>query len=123
MKMNDRQVEEVIGHLLRAGVLLAAGVVLLGGALYLAQHGGHGPGHHQFQGEPVELRSVGQVVRVALGGRSDAIIQLGLLLLILTPLARVVFSVVAFALERDRMYVILTLVVLGVLLYSLLGGA
>jgi uncharacterized membrane protein len=49
-------------------------------------------------------------------------IQLGLLLLIATPVARVAFSVVAFVLERDRMYVGITLLVLAVLLFSLLGG-
>jgi len=45
-----------------------------------------------------------------------------MLLLILTPVARVGFSVVAFVVERDRMYVAMTLVVLAVLLYSLLAG-
>ena len=49
-------------------------------------------------------------------------IQLGLLVLIATPIARVAFSLVAFALQRDRIYVIVTLIVLAVLLYSLTGG-
>ncbi len=49
-------------------------------------------------------------------------IQLGLLLLIATPIARVAFSVVGFAIERDRMYVVFTLIVLAILLYSLLGS-
>jgi uncharacterized membrane protein len=48
--------------------------------------------------------------------------QLGLLLLIATPIARVMFSAVAFAMERDRMYVGFTLIVLAVLLYSLFGS-
>ena len=44
------------------------------------------------------------------------------MLLLATPVARVAFSVVAFALQRDRLYVAVTLVVLGILLYSIVGG-
>jgi uncharacterized membrane protein len=120
--ITDYQVERAISVLLRAGVLLAALVVLAGGILYLAHHGSARPNYHAFQGEPADLRSPGLVIRSALTGRSDAIIQLGLLLLILTPIARVAFSVVAFGMERDRMYVIMTLIVLGVLLYSLIAA-
>lgn len=58
----------------------------------------------------------------ALSFRSRGVIQLGLLLLIATPVARVVFSVFAFALQQDRTYVIVTLIVLAVLIYSLAGG-
>jgi uncharacterized membrane protein len=120
--ITDRQVEISIAFLLRTGVFLAAAVVLIGGILHLA-HSGHLRTHyHVFHGEPSDLRSPTGVIREAFSGRPDAIIELGLLLLILTPIARVVFSVVAFARERDLMYVIMTLVVLGVLLYSLLAG-
>jgi uncharacterized membrane protein len=48
--------------------------------------------------------------------------QLGLLLLIATPVARVAFSLAAFAVQRDRLYVVVTLVVLGVLTFSMAGG-
>jgi uncharacterized membrane protein len=57
-----------------------------------------------------------------MAGETTGILQLGLLLLIATPIARVVFSVFAFALEGDRMYVTFTLIVLSVLLYSLFGS-
>jgi uncharacterized membrane protein len=53
---------------------------------------------------------------------AKGIIQFGLLFLIATPIARVAFSVIAFALQRDRVYVSVTLIVLGLLLYSLVGG-
>ena len=61
-------------------------------------------------------------MKSALSLSSGGIIQAGLLLLIATPVARVVFSVFAFALQRDRTYVFVTLIVLGILLYSLMGG-
>jgi uncharacterized membrane protein len=120
--ITDQKVELAISVLLRAGVLLAAAVVLVGGALYLAQHGSQPTAYRVFHGEPQELRHPEMVLRAALSGRADAIIQLGLLLLILTPVARVAFSVAAFAVERDVMYMVMTLIVLAVLLYSLVGG-
>jgi uncharacterized membrane protein len=120
--ITDRQVELSIALLLRTGVLLAATVVLIGGILYLAQESGGPPDYHVFHGEPRDLRTPILVFRNALSGSPRAIIELGLLLLILTPIARVVFSVIAFAREHDLMYVAMTLVVLAVLLYSLLWG-
>ena len=120
--ITDRQVEVSIAILLRAGVLLAAAVVLLGGILYVA-HSGHRPAnYHVFHGQPKDLRTLGGVIHDAISGSATGIIELGLLVLILTPIARVVFSVVAFVRERDVLYVVMTLVVLCVLLYSLLWG-
>jgi uncharacterized membrane protein len=120
--ITDIQVERSISILLISGVLLAAVVVLLGGILYLAHQGGQHPDYHVFRGVPADLRSPTMVVRNAFAGRPDAIIQLGLLLLILTPVARVLFSIIAFLSERDYMYVGMTVIVLAVLLYSLLEG-
>ena len=119
---NDQRIEIIIGTLLRTGVMLAATVVLIGGVLYLARHGHEVPNYTTFHGEPESLKSVRDIVHGALGGSARAIIQLGLLLLIATPVARVVFSAIAFAVERDYMYVVITLIVLGVLLYSLLAS-
>jgi len=68
------------------------------------------------------LRTLSGIVKDALAFRGRGLIQLGLLLLIATPLARVAFSVVAFALEGDRLYVGVALIVLTVLVYSLVGG-
>lgn len=120
--ITDRKVEVAISVLLRSGVLLAAAVVFCGGVLHLVHNGDAPAEYHVFHGEPRDLRDPGLVIRSAFSGRADAIIQLGLLVLILTPVARVAFSVVAFALERDGMYALMTLIVLAVLLYSLLAG-
>ena len=117
----DEQVAQVMGSLLRAGVILAASVVLLGGILYLIRYGATFPDYRVFHGEPADLRSVSGILRDAIHFQSRGLVQLGLLLLVATPVARVVFSVFAFARERDRTYVALTLIVLGVLAYSLFG--
>lgn len=118
----DRQTEELIGRLLQVGVTLAAAVVLFGGAVYLARHGSSKPQYHVFAGQRAELRSVSGIVRQTLEFRGTAIIQLGILLLIATPVARVAFSVAAFAFERDWPYVGVTLLVLSILVYSFVSG-
>jgi uncharacterized membrane protein len=117
----DEKTEAVIGNLLRAGVLLAAAVVLCGGILYLFSHRGPNEDLRHFHSEPDELRSVTGVIHGAAHVDSRAIIQLGLLLLVLTPIARVLFAAVAFALERDFLYVLISLVVLALLIVGLLG--
>jgi len=119
----DQRIENVLGNLLRAGVLLSALVVSIGGAIYLLRHGHSPVDFRVFRGEPADLRDVRGIIgdTVALEGRG--IIQLGLLLLIATPVARVAFSIFGFAQERDRMYVVFTVIVFSILLYSLLGSA
>jgi uncharacterized membrane protein len=120
----DRRIEVILGNLLRTGVLVSAAVVLLGASIYLSRHA-HDPADYRvFRGEPSEYRTIRGVIQsVIVGrGRGQGLIQLGLLLLIATPIARVAFSVAGFAIERDRLYVAFTLIVLAVLLYSLLGS-
>ena len=119
----DQRIEIIIGSLLRAGVLLAAAVVLTGGVLYITRHGHETIHYSSFHGEPESLKSIPAVADGIVSFQARAIIQFGLLLLIATPIARVAFSAIAFALQKDYLYVAITLVVLGVLLYSLLGSA
>ena len=119
---DDLEIEIIIGALLRTGVILAAAVVLLGAVVYLAHYGLDAVDYRTFHGDPEFLRTLTGIVRGALHLSGRAIIQLGLLLLIATPVARVAFSAVAFAIERDYLYVWITLFVLAVLLYSLLGS-
>jgi uncharacterized membrane protein len=118
----DQRLENVLGNLLRAGVFLSALVVLIGASIYLVRHGRAPVDFRGFRGEPADLRSVRGIIRDALMLRGRGIIQLGLLLLIATPVARVAFSIFGFAEERDRMYVVFTLIVFSILLYSLLGS-
>ncbi len=118
----DKRLDQWIGNLLRAGVMVAAAVALAGGALYLAKYGGQAGHYHVFRGEPTDLRTIGGIVSDAVSLRGRGLIQLGLLLLIATPIARVVLSAVVFFLERDYRYVVITLIVLAVLVFSLLGG-
>jgi len=118
----DARVAEIIGGLLRAGVISAATVVIAGAAVYLIRHG-HAAVHYSvFKGEPSDLRTLSGIRQDALSLHGRGIIQLGLIILIATPVARVAFSVVAFALEHDALYVVVTLAVLAVLIFSLTGA-
>lgn len=119
----DQRMEIVVGNLLRAGVFLSALVVFIGGAIYLVRHGRSPVEFGVFRGEPADLRGIRGTVWDAWQLRGRGIIQLGLLLLIATPIARVAFSIFGFAQERDRMYVIFTVTVFAVLIYSLVGSS
>jgi uncharacterized membrane protein len=98
-------------------------VVVFGrGVSYRLRHGASSPDYRLFHGEPADLRSVSGIVTDALALQNRGIMQLGLLLLVATLIARVAFSVLAFAQQHNCTYVIATLIVLAMLLYSLVGG-
>jgi uncharacterized membrane protein len=122
-RWGDQQIEEIIGNLLRAGVLLAATVVLIGAVVYFSRNAHARVDYRVFRGEPTDLSSVPGIIQAAKAGRGRGIIQLGLLLLILTPITRVAFSAVAFAIEGDWLYVGITLLVFAILMFSLSGRA
>jgi uncharacterized membrane protein len=119
---DDHRIEIILGNLLRAGVMLAAAVVLCGASVYLFRHARETADYSVFRGEPADFSTIPGVILSVMHGRGRGLIQLGLLLLIATPIARVAFSIVGFALERDRMYVVFTVIVLSILLFSLLGS-
>jgi len=121
-RLSDHEMDQLIGRLLQLGVLLAALVTLVGGVMLLAHHGSATPSFTTFRGEPDHLTSLGGIVRGLRELRSDAVVQLGIVLLIATPIARVAFTLVAFMVQRDRTYVLITLVVLVLLLYGLIYG-
>ncbi len=114
----DRSLEQLISYLLKYGVLLSSAIVLTGGILYLMRYGTEPVNYQFFQGEPAVLCSPNGVVIAALSGSCRGFIQFGLLLLIATPVARVVFSFLTFLRRRDFIYVILTLLVLLGFIYS-----
>ncbi len=112
--------EQIVGRLLQAGVLVATVVVVAGAVALLATRGSAVMDFSRFQGTTSGLRSVGSVLDGVARREPVAVVQLGLILLIATPVARVALTLVAFVIQRDRLYVALTTVVLVVLLYGLL---
>jgi uncharacterized membrane protein len=116
---DDRRMETLMGRLLQAGVLIASAVVLAGGIIYLLQHSGAPVSYRIFASAPAALRQPATLLHLIATGDGAAIIQLGVLLLIATPIARVVFAVIGFAIERDKLYVAVSLIVLAVLMIGL----
>lgn len=122
-RLNDTQVDTFIGGLLRTGVFLSCFVTVIGLGIYLLRHATFIPQYRTFHSVSIQLRSLYQLIPDAFHGDPVAIIQLGVLLLIATPVARVAFLVGAFALQRDRLYVAVSALVLTILLTSILFGA
>ena len=119
----ELEMEKILGNLLRAGVIMAAVVVLAGLILHFIAPESTPLNYRVFRGEPTELRNVRGILQDALDRRGSGVIQLGLLLLLATPVARVALSVLAFVCQRDKVYVLVTLIVLSVLVYSMTGGS
>jgi uncharacterized membrane protein len=119
----DKKLEIAIGWMLRAGVLTAALVVFIGGVLYLRHPLVKVPDYHTFHATVAQDRSARGVIEGVLQGKELAIIQFGMLLLIATPVGRVVFAIVGFGAERDWLYTVVSLIVLAVLIFSLFRGA
>src|ERR1700748_1196444 len=119
----DQKMDAIMGILLRSGVILAAAIVLVGGILFLTRHKTPVTDYHIFSGEPSDLRTLSGIFTDVKAFRARGLIQFGFLVLIATPVARVVFSLFAFLYQKAWKYVVFTAIVLGLLLYSLLGSA
>ena len=122
MTQPQHRLEVFVGNLLRVGVLTAAAVVLLGGTIHLWRHSLAPPQYTSFHGERADLCSVTGILGNVFLGSGRGVIQLGVLLLIATPVMRVVLLLIGFAWQRDRLYAAVSFAVLMLLLYSLFGG-
>lgn len=124
----ERDVELYIGKLLRYGVTLSCIITLIGGVFYLIQH--HGvPLHYEpipsgqpFPGVSHYLRELSTILPRVLTFDGAAIIQLGVVVLIATPVIRVIFSAFSFLIEKDYLYVTITLIVLAIILANMFLG-
>ena len=118
--MDDQRLETMIGRLLQTGVLLAAAVVAAGGCLYLVRHHSDVANYRHFVAAGPALQTLTGIVHSAAHLNSEGLMQFGLVLLILTPVARVAMAVAGFLLEKDRLYTVISLVVLAILVLSLI---
>lgn len=116
MNVGDERLDRVVSGVLRSGVLLSAALVLAGGLGFLVSHRHDIPNYRTFHAEPAPLSSIHGVARGAFGLHPLYIIQLGLLILIATPVVRVVTCAAGFAFERDWTYAIVSLIVLALLI-------
>jgi uncharacterized membrane protein len=117
-----RRAELIISAVLRIGVVTSM-VVILAGTLLSFLH------HRDYVTSPAELQRLTQpgaavpqtlhdVEKGVAQLRGRSVVAAGLLLLILTPVIRVAASILAFVIQRDRTYVLITSLVLLLLLLS-----
>jgi uncharacterized membrane protein len=120
--MKDRDIQSLIGWVLRAGVFISMSVVFIGGVLYIYRHSGELTDYRTFKGIPAFVRDTQGIIHGILTGRGRAIIQAGIILLIATPVIRVIFSAIGFVIEKDWLYTGITIVVLFIIFISMLSG-
>ncbi|HET7486913.1 MAG TPA: DUF1634 domain-containing protein [Acidimicrobiales bacterium] len=126
MTGQETRTEVLISRLLRAGVLASVALILLGTALTFAHHPQYVTDRRAVDTLTGTHASFPHTPSAVAGGirhgRGEAVVALGLLVLIATPVLRVALSVALFAQQRDRTFVAITAVVLGLLLVSLVLG-
>jgi uncharacterized membrane protein len=105
-------IERMVAHVLGAGIAISLALMLAGVALSIARG----------EGLPLHVVRLGDLASQLVALEPAAYLSLGLVTLIATPFVRVAGSLVAFARERDRRYVLVTAVVLAVMCVSVLLG-
>ena len=121
-KITDKDIQQIIGNLLRSGVIISMGIVLLGAAVHLLNHGTERVSYSEFSFDKVSLKAITIILAQLKTFSGEAIIQFGLLMLVFTPIARVLMSAVSFFIERDYLYVLICLIVLSIIALSVNGG-
>lgn len=121
LTVDETKLEAFLGSLLRVGVSLAALVSVIAIVLLFVRGGGEHVHDETFHGEPTSLRTLRGILTGAAALQPTPSMQLGLMILVATPVARVALSVVGFVFQRDRFYSLITLLVLALLIAGLLG--
>lgn len=120
--ITDKDIQSLVGNLLRVGVYISMAIVILGGIIYLFDHSSETIDYKVFDINRVSLKTVASIFSEVLTFKGVAIVQFGLLMLIFTPIARVLMAVVSFFIEKDYLYVAIGLLVLAIIMASLSGG-
>jgi uncharacterized membrane protein len=116
----DKDLQSFIGNLLRIGVIVAMTIVLGGLIIFLFQYGKDIAHYEQF--DKTGTFHFADFFAKLKHGDSKAIMELGIITLIATPIARVLFTMIGFWLEKDRLYTIIALIVLCIIAFSLIFG-
>lgn len=120
--MNDAQLQNSLARVMLTGVLVAAAIMGAGLIWFVATYEGMPAGDHVFNGEPKYFENPLSMVQRALdlnaAGHRRSLIMIGVVLLLINPLVRVGFAAIGFAAQRDKLYTVISLVVLGVLVLS-----
>ena len=120
---NDKDFQQIISNLLRYGVWISLFFAALGGIIYLIHHGGDIEDYSNFTENDRNLFSVAEsVIKGALEGRGESVIFFGVILLFLTPVFRIILSLISFILEKDYLYAAITMIVILIIITSITFG-
>ncbi len=119
---SDKQLDASVARMLLVGVSIAALVVFTGGILLLHQPLATIPDYTHFHAVDPSLRNLKGIATLAFHLNPRGLVQFGLILLVATPIARVVYCVFGFASQRNKLYTGISALVLAILLYSLSNG-
>jgi uncharacterized membrane protein len=112
-----------IAALLRWGVVLSALVTTVGGIGFLWQHAGQQvPDYSMYKGTLLAYRTIHKVTDGVMMADWLSVIQVGVLMLIATPVARILFSLITFIKEKDFAFIAITILVLAIVFFSMMGG-
>ena len=110
-KWSDQEIEVRMGGLLRWGVIIASFVMLVGAILYLTANWSASADYTHFRpAAPIQWTLHG-----------NALVRIGIFLIIATPVARVAFAAYAFHRQHDRLYFGISLAVFALLALGLFG--
>jgi uncharacterized membrane protein len=118
----DKDMQAIIGWILRIGVSASMIIVFIGGVFFVYRHGHSIPDYRDFKGVPYFIHNTGGILEGVRNLKGQAIIQLGIILLIATPVIRVAFSAVGFIIEKDYLYMAISIIVLLIIFASMLSG-
>lgn len=124
MKKNftDLDLNRSVGNLLRLGVILSVATSLIG-FIKLFTEGFEMPKKYTNLVVGTSSEKVwGQFWDSLSKGEGMGIIQLGILLLIFTPLMRIVFALIGYLKEKDYVYVVISSIVLAIMTVSFFAG-
>lgn len=122
-KFGEKDFQTIIGNLLRYGVWISLSVAFIGGIVYLMHHGQEIEDYSVFKENDRNIFEViSTVINGAIDGRGEYLIFFGIILLFLTPVLRVLLSLFSFTIEKDYLYVVITLIVILIIITSISFG-
>ncbi|CAM3536464.1 DUF1634 domain-containing protein [Flavobacterium chungbukense] len=122
-KFGEKDFQTIIGNLLRYGVWISLSVAFIGGIVYLINHGSQIEDYSVFKENDRNIFEViAAIYQGAIQGDGASLIFTGIILLFLTPVLRVLLSLFSFLLEKDYLYVGITLIVILIIIISISFG-
>ena len=122
-KFGETDFQLIIGNLLRYGVWISLSVAFMGGIIYLLNHGNELENYSTFYENDTNIFKV--IINIYNGvvqGQGESIILLGIIVLFITPILRLLISLIVFYFEKDYLYVFITLIVILIIGTSIFFG-